>query len=139
MDTIDSPASLTAYSGVAHSIIPRTIAFMASPNARGCPWRTMNPGQPVSQHSSRLCYETLDDSPSLYMFASWRAVMAWSPLIEEAGLRSRPLGGLVFLLVLFRFSFVLWSKLSLFLLLSSAFIFFSLITHACFSLLENDL
>ena len=65
--------------------------------------------------------------------------MAWSPLIEEAGLRSRPLGGLIILLVLFRFSFFLWSKPGLFLLLSSALIFFSLITHVYFSLLENDL
>ncbi len=65
--------------------------------------------------------------------------MAWSPLIEEAGLRSRPLGGLIILLGVFRFSFFLWSKMGLFLLLSSALISFSLITHVCFSLLENDL
>jgi hypothetical protein len=40
---------------------------------------------------------------------------------------------------LFRFSFVLWIKPGLFLLLSSALISFSLITHVCFSLLGNDL
>jgi len=39
----------------------------------------------------------------------------------------------------FHFSFFLWTKLGLFLMLPLAFVFFSLVTHICFSLLENDL
>lgn len=48
-------------------------------------------------------------------------------------------GHLFILLFLFQFSFFLWIKLGLFLLFPFAFIFFSLIAHICFSLVENDL
>ena len=41
------------------------------------------------------------------------------------------------LLFSFQFSFFLWTTLSLFLLFLSAFIFTSLITHVCFSVIEN--
>ncbi|HEY5271145.1 MAG TPA: hypothetical protein VII97_12465 [Anaerolineales bacterium] len=43
---------------------------------------------------------------------------------------------LLFLFV-FQFSFLLRIKLGFFLLFSSAFIFFSIFTHGCFSFLEN--
>ena len=46
---------------------------------------------------------------------------------------------LFILLFSFQSSFFLWIKLGLFLLFPFAFILFSLITHICFSLLENDL
>jgi len=46
---------------------------------------------------------------------------------------------LFILLFFFQSSFFLWSKLGLFLLFPFAFILFSLITHICFYLLENDL
>jgi len=46
---------------------------------------------------------------------------------------------LLILLFLFRFSFILQTKMGLFLLFFSTFIFFSLVTHIRFSLLENDL
>jgi len=57
------------------------------------------------------------------------------------GGRSSPdsTGHLFILLFFFQSSFFLWIKLGLFLLFPSAFILFSLITHICFSLLENDL
>ena len=48
-------------------------------------------------------------------------------------------GYLFILLFFFQPSFFLWIKLGLFLLFPSAFILFSLITHICFSLHENDL
>ena len=54
-------------------------------------------------------------------------------------LRSPDSTGHLFLLFLFQFSFFFSTKLGLFLLLPFAFIFFPLITHVCFSLLENDL
>ena len=50
--------------------------------------------------------------------------------------RSCAFGRGALLLVLFHFSLFLRSKLGLFMLFSFAFIFFSLITHICFSLLE---
>jgi len=46
---------------------------------------------------------------------------------------------LIIVLFFFQLSFFLWIKLGLFVLFSFAFIFFSLIAHICFSLLENDL
>ena len=46
---------------------------------------------------------------------------------------------LFILLFFFQSSFFLLIKLGLFLLFLFAFILFSLITHICFSLLENDL
>ena len=49
------------------------------------------------------------------------------------------LSTLFILLFSFQFPFSLWIKLALFLLLLFAFIFFPLIAHICFSLLENDL
>ena len=45
---------------------------------------------------------------------------------------------LFILLFFFQFSFFLWTKLSLFLLFPFAFIFTSLITHICFSVVENE-
>ena len=48
-------------------------------------------------------------------------------------------GQLLILLFFFQSSFFLRIKHGLFLLFSFAFIFFSLIAHICFSLLENDL
>ena len=48
-------------------------------------------------------------------------------------------GQLCILLFSFQFPLFLWTKLGLFALFSFAFIFFSFITHICFSLLENDL
>ena len=45
---------------------------------------------------------------------------------------------LFILLFVFQFSFFLWTKLGLFLLFPFAFIFTSLITHICFSVIEND-
>jgi len=42
------------------------------------------------------------------------------------------------LLFSFQFSFFLWTTLGLFLLFPSAFIFTSLITHICFSVIENE-
>ena len=44
----------------------------------------------------------------------------------------------VFLLLLFEFSLLLWSELGLFLLFPFAFIFTPLITHICFSMVENE-
>jgi len=57
------------------------------------------------------------------------------------GGRSSPdsTGHLFILFFFFQPSFFLWIKLGLFLLFPFAFILFSLITHICFSLLENDL
>ena len=46
--------------------------------------------------------------------------------------------GHLFLLFVFRFSFLLWIKLGLFLLFPFSFVFFPLITHIYFSLFEND-
>ena len=60
----------------------------------------------------------------------------------RAGVDSRSLattGELIILLVSFRLSLLLWSKPGLLPLLPSAFVFFSLIAHVCFSLLEDDL
>ncbi len=54
-------------------------------------------------------------------------------------LRSPDSTGHLFLLFSFQFSFFLWSKLGLFLMFPLSFIFFSLITHIYFSLLENYL
>jgi hypothetical protein len=54
-------------------------------------------------------------------------------------LRSPNSTGHLFLLFFFQFSFFLWIKLGLFLFFPFAFIFSSLISHICFSLLENDL
>ena len=48
--------------------------------------------------------------------------------------RERSTGRLFFS---FLFSFFLWIKLGLFLLFPPAFVFFSLITHICFSLFES--
>ena len=48
-------------------------------------------------------------------------------------------GQLCILLFSFQFPLFLWTKLGLFALFSFAFIFFSLITHICASLIENDL
>jgi hypothetical protein len=45
---------------------------------------------------------------------------------------------LFILLFSFQFSFLLWSKLGLFLLFPFAFVFTSLITHICFSVIENE-
>ena len=42
------------------------------------------------------------------------------------------------LLFVFQFSFFLWTKLGFFLLFPFAFIFTSLITHICFSVIENE-
>ncbi len=53
-------------------------------------------------------------------------------------LRSPDSIGHLFLLIFFYFSFFLWINVGLFLLFPFAFIFFSLVTHICFSLLEND-
>ena len=48
-------------------------------------------------------------------------------------------GAYVFILLfLSQLSFFLWSTLRLFLLFPSAFIFTSLITHICFSVIENE-
>ena len=44
----------------------------------------------------------------------------------------------LFFFQLFHFSFFLWTKLSLFLLFPFAFVFTSLITHICFSVVENE-
>jgi hypothetical protein len=48
-------------------------------------------------------------------------------------------GHLSILLFSFQFSFFLWIKLGLFLLLPFAFVFFPLVTHLCFSFLKNEL
>jgi len=45
---------------------------------------------------------------------------------------------LFILFIFFQFSFFLWTKLSLFLVFPFAFIFTSLITHICFSVIENE-
>ena len=45
---------------------------------------------------------------------------------------------LFILLFLFQFSFFLWAELGLFLLFSFAFVFASLITHVCFSVVEDE-
>ncbi len=45
---------------------------------------------------------------------------------------------LFILLVPFQLSFFFWAKLGLFLLFSFAFIFASLITHICVSVIENE-
>ena len=45
---------------------------------------------------------------------------------------------LFILLFLFQFSFFLCAELGLFLLFPFAFIFTSLVTHICFSVLENE-
>jgi len=59
---------------------------------------------------------------------------------EQMFLRRSPDStGQLFLLFFFQFSFFLWTKMGLFLLFPFAFIFFPLITHIYFSLLENDL
>ncbi len=48
-------------------------------------------------------------------------------------------GALLLVLLFFlQFSFLLWTKLGLFLFFPFAFIFASLITHICFSVTEND-
>ena len=46
---------------------------------------------------------------------------------------------LFILLFFFLFSFFLWSKLGLFLLFPFAFIFASLVTHICFSVIEKKI
>ncbi len=45
---------------------------------------------------------------------------------------------LLILLFSFQFSFFLWTTLGFFLLFPFAFIFTSLITHICFSVIENE-
>jgi hypothetical protein len=59
--------------------------------------------------------------------------------MDVLDLRSPNSTGHLFLLFFFQFSFFLWIKLGLFLFFPFAFIFFPLISHICFSLLENDL
>ncbi len=51
-----------------------------------------------------------------------------------------PLNGayLLILLFVFQFSFFLWTELGLFLLFPFAFVFTSLVTHVCFSVVENE-
>jgi hypothetical protein len=47
--------------------------------------------------------------------------------------------GHLFLLFFFQFSFFLWIKVGLFLLVPFAFVFFPFITHICLSLFESEL
>ena len=59
-------------------------------------------------------------------------------LLRQTGELTGSGASLFILLVLFQFSFFLWSKLGLFLLFPFAFIFTSLITHICFSVIEKE-
>ncbi len=59
-------------------------------------------------------------------------------LLRRTGKLTGNGASLFILLVLFQFPLFLWSKLGLFLLFPFAFIFTSLITHICFSVIEKE-
>ena len=72
------------------------------------------------------------------ILTSWCIRERASILCEVQESDRAPGAYLFILLFFFLFSFFLWTKLGLFLLFPFAFIFTSLITHICFSVIENE-